>query len=129
MWYKIYNVCLIYIHNIHIYYIYTNIICFVTATALRQLMLLGTWYTVAPKCIKSYHCGDNREGTLFSWLHIRYAHLTSVRFENSVYRGQSSPLIYIIILISINFSFGLIWTKSVKNNKITQKRQKPYEIV
>ena len=30
------------------------------------------------------HCGDNREGTLFSWLHIFYAHLASVRFEHSV---------------------------------------------
>ena len=30
------------------------------------------------------HCGDNREGTSFSWLHIYYAHLDSVRFEHSV---------------------------------------------
>ena len=34
------------------------------------------------------HCGDNREGTLFSWLHIYYAHLASVRFEHSVCRGS-----------------------------------------
>ena len=34
------------------------------------------------------HCGDNREGTLFSWLHIYYAHLVSVRFEHSVCRGS-----------------------------------------
>ena len=27
------------------------------------------------------HCGDNREGTLFLWLHIYYGHLTFVRFE------------------------------------------------
>ena len=33
-------------------------------------------------------CGDNREGTLFSWLHIYYAHLASVRFEHSVCRGS-----------------------------------------
>ena len=30
------------------------------------------------------HCGDNREGTLFSWLHIYYAHLAFVRFEHSI---------------------------------------------
>ena len=34
------------------------------------------------------HCRDNREGTLFSWLHIYYAHLASVRFEHSVCRGS-----------------------------------------
>ena len=38
----------------------------------------GAW--VATK-----HCDDNREGTLFSWLHIYYVHLASVRFEHSVY--------------------------------------------
>ena len=27
------------------------------------------------------HCGDNREGTLFSQQHICYAHLASVRFN------------------------------------------------
>ena len=30
--------------------------------------------------------GDNREGTLFSWLNTHYAHLASVRFERSVCR-------------------------------------------
>ena len=34
------------------------------------------------------HCGDNREGTLFSRSHIYYAHLASVRFEHSVCRGS-----------------------------------------
>ena len=34
------------------------------------------------------HCGDNREGTLFSLLHIYYAHLVSVRFEHSMCRGS-----------------------------------------
>ena len=33
------------------------------------------------------HCGDNREGTLFSRLHINYTHLASVRFEHSVCNG------------------------------------------
>ena len=34
------------------------------------------------------HCGDNPEGTFFSWLHIYYAHLASVRSEHSVFRGS-----------------------------------------
>ena len=33
-------------------------------------------------------CSDNREGTLFSRLHIYYAHLASVRFENCVCGGS-----------------------------------------
>ena len=38
--------------------------------------------------LPQYHCGDNREGALFSWLHIYYAHLVFVRFEHSVCRGS-----------------------------------------
>ena len=34
------------------------------------------------------HCGYNLEGTLFSWLHIYYAQLASVRFEHSVFSGS-----------------------------------------
>ena len=33
------------------------------------------------------HCSDDQEGTLFSRLPIYYVHLTSVRFEHSVYYG------------------------------------------
>ena len=43
------------------------------------------------------HCGDNREGTLFAWFHIYYAHLASVRFEHSVCHG-SLMTIYIIYI-------------------------------
>ena len=34
------------------------------------------------------HWVDNRDDTLFSWLHIYYAHLSTVRFEHSVCRGS-----------------------------------------
>ena len=35
------------------------------------------------------HCGDKREGTLLSWLHIYYyAHPAFVRFEHSACRGS-----------------------------------------
>ena len=48
------------------------------------------------------HCDDNREGTLFSWLHIYYARLASVRFEHSVCRGSlMTTNIYIYIHIYI----------------------------
>ena len=40
------------------------------------------------------HCGDNQEGTSFSWLHIYYTHLASVRFEHSVCRGSLMTTIY-----------------------------------
>ena len=44
--------------------------------------------------------GDNREGTLFSRLHIYYAHLASVRFEHSVCRGS---------LMSVVVNYGSLW--------------------
>ena len=34
------------------------------------------------------HCGDDQVGTLFSWLHIYYAHLASERSEHSVRHGS-----------------------------------------
>ena len=49
------------------------------------------------------HCGSVathalvQEGTLFSCVHIYYAHLTSVRFEHSACRG-SLITIYITLL-------------------------------
>ena len=43
------------------------------------------------------YCGDNWEGTLFSWLHIYYAHLASVTFKHSVYHG-SLMTTYIMLL-------------------------------
>ena len=42
-------------------------------------MNFGTWCVV---------CGDNRERTLFSWLHIYYARLVFVGFEHSLCRGS-----------------------------------------
>ena len=65
--------------------------------ALWELMHLGTWCTVKTwnrtSCAQVHefpqsHCGDNREGTLLSWLHIYYAHLASVTFEHSACYGS-----------------------------------------
>ena len=46
------------------------------------------------------HCGDNQEGTLYSWLHIYYTHLASVRFEPSVcHRSLMTTYIMIFALL------------------------------
>ena len=34
------------------------------------------------------HCGDKREGTFSSWIHLCYSHLPFVRFEHSACRGS-----------------------------------------
>ena len=34
------------------------------------------------------YCSDNQDATEFSWLHVYYVHLASVRYEHSVYHGS-----------------------------------------
>ena len=46
---------------------------------------------------QSSSCGENQEGTLFSGLHICYAHLASVGFEHFVLCG------------SLMTTYGYIW--------------------
>ena len=57
------------VHNTYIHVIMKQQCAFplITTVALWQLMHLGTWYAVYIP------------GTLFSWLHVYYAHLASVR--------------------------------------------------
>ena len=45
------------------------------------------------------HCGDKREDTLFSLLHICYGHLVSAGFEHSVSGGSLMSLIIYIAKI------------------------------
>ena len=80
------------------------------------------------------HCGDNQEGTLFSWLHIYYAHLAFVRFEHSVCCGSlMTTCVYIYIYIYINlkilkpFNNVLDKQNSFKNTLFTQKLCQYYE--
>ena len=47
------------------------------------------------------YCGDKREGTLFSRLHIYYAHLLSVRLDQSWITYDHFLNIYIYIYIYI----------------------------
>ena len=51
------------------------------------------------------HCGDNRECTLFSWLHICYPHLASVRFEHCVCRGSHmvTDILRLALLVEDSF--------------------------
>ena len=81
---------LIYILYIYRLYIYMQswkqcALPVIATMAFRHLMHLGTWCRVV---LLQSHCRDNREGTLFSWLHLYYAHLDFVRFEHSVCPGS-----------------------------------------
>ena len=52
-----------------------------------------------------YHCGDNHESKLFSWLHFYYINLASVRIEYSVTTYSYSVIhLWPLILCSL-FSF------------------------
>ena len=65
-----------------------------------------TWPYIRTLCpqvheLPQSHCGDNRKDTLFSWLHIYYAHLVFVRSEHSVCRGSLMTTYIYIYLTSI----------------------------
>ena len=64
------------------------------------------------------NCGDNKEAILFSWLHINFTHLSTVRFEHSVCCGSRMTIyiyvyvcicIYICIYIYIIYIYGNIY--------------------
>ena len=80
----------------------------VTTLGLWQLMRLGTEYTVTRTWCTWAH--DNWEGTLFSWLHIYYAYLASVRFEHSVCRGS-----LMITYVPVKQKNGTKWKIKIKN--------------
>ena len=77
-----YTVIYIYVY-IYIYYIYIYII---------YITIQHTSYARLHELSQS-HFGDNPEDTLFSWLHICYAHLWSLRIEHSVCRVLCVPWI------------------------------------
>ena len=52
------------------------------------------------------HFGNKQEGTLFSWLHMCYAHIASARFAHFVCHG------YIFYSFILFINFILIWRKS-----------------
>ena len=70
-------------------------------------------------------CGDNLEVTLFSCLHIYYAHLAIVRFEHSVCRGSivTNVLFHVIkssliklLLASITVSTKILKKKTLQKH-------------
>ena len=87
-----------YIHNIHLYYA-PCLTCWALFGSLVPAMCNRTSCAQVHELPRS-HCGDNLEGTLFSWLYIYNAHLASVRFEHSVCDG-SLMTIYICIYVCI----------------------------
>ena len=60
------------------------------------------------------HCGDNREGTFFSWLHIYFAHLASVRFWALCVSWITYDHIYI-------YTFRDMFIYSILNADISKK--------
>ena len=63
------------------------------------------------------HCGDNWEGTLFSWLHTYYVHLASMRFEHSVCRGSLMTIyIYIHIIQDYFYFYFVAWWNNLNRD-------------
>ena len=81
------------IYIIYIMYVYIYIYIYIyTYTITKTICPLGTTCN-RTSCAQVHglpqsHCGDNREGTLVSWLHIYYIYLTFVWFEHSVCCGS-----------------------------------------
>ena len=90
-----------YIHNKHLYYA-PCLTCWALFSSLVPAMCNRTSCAQVHELPQS-HCGDNLEGTLFSWLHIYNTHLASVRFEHFVC-GGSLMTIYMLILHLLDLS-------------------------
>ena len=80
----------------------------------------GAWYTVATLFImcqghemQRNHWCDNREVTLFSWLHIYYACLAPVRFEHCVSWITYGHCILGCYLIELGEEFTLLPSKII----------------
>ena len=100
-----YSYYIIYIY-IYIYMYIINHECnvpppVITKMAFWQLMHFGTLQfhriMVSWNCtshaqlhdeLQESHLADNQEGALFSWLHVYYVHLASVRFQHLVCCGS-----------------------------------------
>ena len=77
-------------------YIYIYIYIFIHIIYVSIIICNRTSCAQVHELSQSY-CGDNRESTLFSRLHIYYDQLASVRFEHSVFR-RSLMTTYITLL-------------------------------
>ena len=88
---EIWALCVSWISYDHLYYA-PYIACWALFGSMVPAMCNRTCAQVHE--LPQSHCGEKREGTLFSWLHICYAHLASVRFEHSVCRGPKKSAQY-----------------------------------
>ena len=100
--------------GIYIVYIYIQswkqcALLVITKMALWQLMLLGTWCTCTSctPCaqvheLQQNHCGNNREGTLFSWLHIYITPILLLWDLSTVCRGSVLTSYINIYTVSVN---------------------------
>ena len=67
------------------------------------------------------HCGESREDTLFTWLHICYAHHASLRFEQSICRGS----LMTICMILLSALFGSLAAAVCKHTSCAQVHELP----
>ena len=83
---EIWALCVSWITYDHLYYA-PYFACWALFGSLVPAMCIHTSCAQVHELPQS-HCGDNWKGTLFSWLHLHYAYLASVRFEHSVCCGS-----------------------------------------
>ena len=74
-------------HLVFGFLIFVYIYIYIYNTQIKFLYYPLMSYAQVRELLQS-HCGDNREGTLFSPLHIYYTHIASMRFEHSVCHGS-----------------------------------------
>ena len=96
---EIWALCVLWITYDHLYYA-PCLACWALFGSLVPAMSNRTSCAQVHELPQS-HCGDNREGTLFSWLHIHYTHLAFVRFEHSVCVVNHLWLIILCSLLSL----------------------------
>ena len=79
---EIWALCVSWITYDYLYYA-PCLVCWALFGSLVPVMCNHTSSAQVHELPKS-HSGDNRESTLFSWFHVYYTHLASVRFEHCV---------------------------------------------
>ena len=83
---EIWALCVSWITYDHLYYAHC-LACWALLGSLVPAMCNRTSCAQVHELTQS-HCSDKREDTLFSWLHIYYAHLAFASSEHSVCRGS-----------------------------------------
>ena len=87
-------ICNIYVIYIYIYILYIYIIWIIELfwqVFIYHKEAQCAWHTSCAQVLEllQSHFGHDSEGTLFSWLHMCYAHLASTRSNHFVCRGYT----------------------------------------